>query len=187
MESAHKTYSLLQAASILGVHRNTLSKWIDQGCPVQSRADRARGIEWEISIPAVIDWRVNRAVEDALASVQDENGRITREEADRRRAIAQAVSAEVAADRELGGVVNREEAEADMAAFCVVLKTSLANAAAKIASRAAIITSPPEIQDLCEAELNRAFEVAQTELVARWTEENNDAGDRREDEQSPLG
>lgn len=189
MENGQKTYSLAQAAAIMGVHRNTLSGWIDRGgCPVQKRADRSRGIEWEISIPAVIDWRISKAVEDALAGYQNEDGRITRDEADRRRAVAQAVSAEVSADAALGGVVEREEAEADMAAFCVVLKTGLANASAKIASRATTVTSAPEIQELCEAELNRAFDAAQTELVARWVEGNNGGdGGRGEDERPPRG
>ena len=80
MEKHRKTVSLVQAAAILGVHRNTLAGWVDHGCPVVKRADRARGIEWEISIPAVVDWRIQKAVADALASYHGENGRISRDE-----------------------------------------------------------------------------------------------------------
>ena len=171
MEKHRKTVSLVQAAAVLGVHRNTLAGWVDQGCPVVKRADRARGIEWEISIPAVVDWRIEKAVADALASYHGESGRISRDEADRRRAVAQAITAEVVADEALDRVVARPDAESDLAAFCVVLKTGLSNASAKIAARAAALTSPPEIQAICERELNRAFEAAQGELTLRWKDE----------------
>ena len=40
MEITPKTRSLVQAAAVLDVHRNTLSGWINQGCPVVKRADR---------------------------------------------------------------------------------------------------------------------------------------------------
>jgi phage terminase Nu1 subunit (DNA packaging protein) len=182
---SQKTYSLVQTAAILGVHRNTLSKWIDQGAPVQSKADRSRGVEWEISIPAVIEWRITKAVEEAVSGYADESGKITREEADRRRAVAQAIVAEVEADQVLGQVVARSDAEADMAAFCMVLKTGLANAAAKIAARGAVMTNPPEIQEFCEAELNRAFDAAQGELVARWVNGTDDSAAYRGEDQSP--
>ena len=170
MEKIRTTTSLVKAAAILGVHRNTLAGWVDQGCPVVKRADRARGVEWEISVPAVVDWRIQKAVTDALSSLHGESGRVSRDEADRRRAVAQAISAEVAADEALERVVARAEAENDLAAFCVVLKTGLANASSKIAARAASLTSAPEIQEVCEREMNRAFEAARSELAQRWTE-----------------
>ncbi|PVE22843.1 Terminase small subunit (DNA packaging protein Nu1) [Microvirga sp. KLBC 81] len=170
MEKHRRTTSLVQAAAVLGVHRNTLSGWVDQGCPVVKRADRTRGVEWEISIQDVVDWRIQKAVADAVASLQGEVGRISREEADRRRAVAQAITAEVAADEALDRVVARADAESDLAGFCVVLKTGLANASAKIAARAASLTSPTEIQEICEREMNRAFEAAQGELKQQWAE-----------------
>jgi phage terminase Nu1 subunit (DNA packaging protein) len=149
------------------VHRNTLAKWIEQGCPVLARADRDRGIEWEIDTAEVVDWRINRAVENALASYSDEAGQISKDEADRRRAVANAITAEVAADEALKIVVSRHAVEADMAAFCQVLKTSLANASSKIASRTTTMNSAPEIEDLCHTEFNRAFEAAESELAER--------------------
>lgn len=177
---AQSAYSLSRAAAILGVHRNTLSAWIEQGCPVVARADRSRGVEWQISIPAVFDWRVTRAVEDAVAGYQDEHGAVSKDEADRRRAVANAITAEIGADQMLGGVVRRHEAEADMASFCQVLKTGLSNASSRIAARAASISSAPEIEDLCHSELNRAFESAHAELASAWAgqdDSDDDAGD----------
>jgi phage terminase Nu1 subunit (DNA packaging protein) len=170
-EKGGKTSSLLHAAAVLEVHRNTLSKWIDQGCPVRQRADRARGIEWELSIKEVVDWRMKRAVEDAVSSYQDAGGNISRDEAERRKAVANAITAEIEADEALRAVVSRPDAEADMASFCQVVKTGLSNAASRIASRAASMTSAPEIQDLVQEELNRSFRAAQGELATRWAGE----------------
>src|SRR3954454_7008430 len=117
-ENPGRPYSMLAAAAILGVNRITLAKWIEQGCPVQKRGNRTLGQEWEIMIPAVIRWMIDRAVSEALSGYQDTTGKITKDEADRRRAIANAVSAEIDTDQALGAVLSREDAEADVTAFC---------------------------------------------------------------------
>ncbi len=166
--AARKTFSLVQAAAILEVHRNTLAKWLDQGCPVVARADRDRGVEWQISVADVSNWRLQTAVEDAVSGYQDESGQITKDEADRRRAVANAITAEIAADEALRHVVSRHDAEAAVAAFCQVLKTGLSNAASKVAGRATTITSAPEIETMVHLELNRAFATAKSELELRW-------------------
>lgn len=152
----------------MGVTRNTLSKWLGEGCPAVTQADRDRGLEWQLEVSAIVDWRIRRAVEDALASYQDDGGNISKAEADRRRAVANAITAEVEADEALNTVVARDRAEAVMAAFCQVLKASLGNAGSKIAGRTAVMKSAPEIRDVCHQELNRAFEAASVELDGMW-------------------
>lgn len=165
-----RTYSLSEAAGILGKHRNTVAKWLEQGCPALTRADRARGVEWALSIPDVVGWLIARAAEDAAVTAGGEAGGITRDEADRRKAVAQAVAAEVTTAELLDDVVNRHEAAADIAAFAVALRTGLANVSGKIAGRAASMTVPTEIQEFVEAEMNKAFVAAQEELAARWAD-----------------
>jgi hypothetical protein len=64
--------------------------------------------------------------------------------------------------------VARPDAEADMADFCLALKSNLSNALARIASRAATMTSAPEIQRMSETECNRAFDAAKAELTEKW-------------------
>lgn len=167
---AGRTYSLTEAASILGKHRNTVAKWLEQGCPAVTRADRARGVEWELSIPNIIDWLVSRAVEDAVASGGGDVSRISRDEAERRKAIAQAVREEVNTAELLDEVVNRHDAVADIAAFAVALRTGMANVCGKVAGRAATMTSAAEIQEFLEAETNKAFTEAQEELADRWAD-----------------
>ncbi|KLK90303.1 hypothetical protein AA309_26600 [Microvirga vignae] len=163
-----KLWSLNGLATELGRDRRTVAKALE-AVP----ADGVLGGHKAWYLKTALDRLKAVTVEEAL--FDDETGRITKDEADRRRAVALAIIAEVDADEALNRVILREGAEADMAAFCIALKTSLTNAAAKIAGRAAIISSAPEIQELCEAELNRAFDVAQAELVTRWTREDSTA------------
>jgi hypothetical protein len=88
-------------------------------------------------------------VETATSELVDEDGKTSKEEADRRRAVANAITAEVEVDEALKSVVSRFDAESAIADFCQALR-----AGAKIAGRAATMTKPGEIRDLCEAECN---------------------------------
>ncbi|WP_366655334.1 Terminase small subunit (DNA packaging protein Nu1) [Fodinicurvata sp. EGI_FJ10296] len=175
--SGKRTESLVNAAAILGLHRNTLAQWIKQGCPVVTEADRSQGIEWAICVADVVEWRIRTAVEDALSGYDSGSDRISRDEADRRRAVAQAITAEVEADQALDQVVDRGDAEADIATFCAGLRAGLSNAAAKIASRTVTMESAPEIQDLVLGELNRAFNTAEAELAEQWALAATEDGD----------
>ena len=104
-----KPVSLTRAAEILGVSRGTLADWIARGCPFVSRADKARGVEWQLDTAAVFKWRVDGCVKDAVASYQTEDGGTSKEEADRRRAVALAIVAEVEADQAQKSVVYVED------------------------------------------------------------------------------
>ena len=165
-----KTYSLIQAAATLGISRNTLAGWLDKGCPAERRADRARGVEWELSIPSIFEWRTDTLVREAVARYNSEDGHVTKDEADRRRAVAMAITAEVEADTMLRDVVARSDAEACMAEFCQVIRAGLDNASAKIAGRAVTMTDPNEIRELCQGELNRSFVTAREELDRLWSD-----------------
>jgi phage terminase Nu1 subunit (DNA packaging protein) len=170
-------------ADFFGVTLPTIEAWVRKGCPFIEKGGKGKG--WVFSSSAVIHWRITTSVEEALSGYQDESGNITKDEADRRRAIANAITAEVAADDALKVVVHRHESEADVAAFCQAVKTGLSNAGSKIASRAAKMNNPAEIQDLCQSEINRAFSSAQAELIERWSGERHGDDDIGEDQPSP--
>lgn len=178
-----KTHSLVQAAAILGLHRNTLAGWIDRGCPVVTRADRARGVEWELSIPKVFAWRTDALVKEAVAGYQTEQGHVTKDEADRRKAVAQAIVAEVEAAEALKSVVARFDVELLLADFCQALRAGMSGSGSTIAGRAAIMSDPNEIRDLCEAVVNKAFRAAEADLNERWAGGGSfdDDGDHEED------
>ena len=155
-----------ELATICGVTVVTIDAWRQKGCPYVERG--GRGKEWIFDTAAVIDWRLQRAVTDAVSGYEDESGKVSAEEADRRKKVANAITAEIAADEALRQVVSRHDAEAAMSAFCQVLKTGLSNAASKIAGRATMITNAPEIETMVHLELNRAFATAKSELGIRW-------------------
>ncbi len=155
-----------ELASLCGVSLPTVDTWVEKGCPYIERGSKGR--EWQFDSAAVIDWRIQRAVENAVSGYEDTSGNVPREEADRRRAVANAITAEIGADEALKAVVARHDAVTDMAAFCQVLKTGLSNMAAKVAARATTITVASEIEAMVRTELNRAFVAAREELAIRW-------------------
>ena len=83
--------------------------------------------------------------------------------------MAQAIVAEIEADQLLRSVVAVADANAASASFCLTLKQGLANAANKIAARAAAMSTPAEIKDMVEGELNRCFTTARAELEQAWS------------------
>lgn len=166
-----------ELASLCGVSLPTVDNWVEKGCPYVERGSKGR--EWQFDSAAVIDWRIQRAVENAVSGYEDTSGNVSREEADRRRAVANAITAEIAADEALRSVVSRHDAVADMATFCQVLKTGLANMAAKVAARATTMTNASEIEAMAQTEMNRAFTAAREEIALRWfakRDTDHDAG-----------
>ena len=155
-----------ELAGIFAVSTNTISTWVEKGCPYVERG--SNGVEWQFDSAAVIDWKIQRAVESVAMSAGDDSSKARREDADCRRAVANAIVAEITADEALGGVVARADAEADIATFCQVLKTGLSNTASKIAARAATMSSAPEIEVMIHAEFNRGYAAADAELAQRW-------------------
>lgn len=98
--------SLKEAATLLDRDRNTITKWLDQGCPYVEKADRDLGKAWVLDLGEVVRWLEKRAADAAaekLGAAGD--GAISEEEAKRRRAVAQAIIAEVEAAETLRTVV----------------------------------------------------------------------------------
>jgi len=166
-----------EVAGIFAVSVNTVTNWIEKGCPYVERG--SNGIEWQFDSAAVIDWRIQRAIENVAMNAGDDSSKARREDADCRRAVANAIVAEINADEALKAVVSRHDAVADMATFCQVLRTGLSNMASKVAGRAATMTSASEIEVMAKAEMNRAFTAAREEIALRWfagRDPDDDAG-----------
>ncbi len=168
-------------AGIFGVSVNTVTNWIEKGCPYVERG--SNGVEWQFDTAAVIDWKIQRAVENVAVNAGDDgpkdSSKARREDADCRRAVANAIVAEINADEALKAVVSRHDAVADMATFCQVLRTGLSNMASKVAGRAATMTNASEIEAMAKAEMNRAFTAAREEIAQRWfagRDPDHDAG-----------
>ncbi len=166
-------------ATLCNVSLPTVDAWVRKDCPAVERGSKGR--EWRFDLAAVIEWRIARAVEDAVSGLMDEAGKVSKDEADRRRAVANAITAEVEADEALKSVVSRFDAESVMADFCQALRSGLSNAGSKIAGRTATVTNPNEIRDLCESEINRAFQAAEKDLNERWAGERDSSGNDLEE------
>ncbi|MCJ2067766.1 terminase small subunit [Methylobacterium sp. J-030] len=169
-------------ATLCNVTLPTIDAWVRKGCPVVERG--SKGQQYQFDCAAVIDWRVASAVEDAVSGLQTGDGKVSKDEAVRRRAVASAIVAEVEADEALKSVVSRFDAETVVADFCQALRSALSNAGSKIAGRVVQMTQPNEVRDLCEAEINRAFQAAESDLQERWADvdgEGDRSGDLDED------
>lgn len=84
--------SLSQVAAALDRDRNTVSKWIEQGCPVVEKADRATGKQWVLDLAEVVRWLERRSAETTAEKMgAGEAGVISEAEGKRRRAVAQAI------------------------------------------------------------------------------------------------
>lgn len=158
-------------AQLFGLAPNTLRRWIRQGAPVVESADKGRGIPSKLDFAAIANWAIDRAVRDAIAETQTDGGNISREEADRRKAVANAVVAEVEADDALKSVVSRHDADGVVADFLTALRAGLSPAAGHIAHATATMTDPNAIREYCEAEINRSMQSAQAALATKWARE----------------
>lgn len=180
--------SLAKAADILEIDRNTLLKWLRNGCPTEEVGDREAGIEWKIRVGAVFEWRLRQKMKSARApdetSESEGSGdptKVGKDEADRRISAARAIREELETAEALGSMVPLVEVETDVGEFTVRLRDGLASAKGKIAGRAASMTDPAEIERLVETEINKAFDTAVEILNAGgWSaadDDDDDAGD----------
>ncbi|QAY95105.1 Terminase small subunit (DNA packaging protein Nu1) [Methylovirgula ligni] len=121
-----------------------------------------------MSLPDVVAWRIARAVDDAVSGLLSPDGKISKDEADRRKSVAQARMAEVDLDERLRAVVLVADANENMSDFAQALRAGLNNVAVKCAGRASLMNSPHDIRQLIEDEINRAMRVAQQLLNEKW-------------------
>jgi phage terminase Nu1 subunit (DNA packaging protein) len=156
---ARRTYSLSEAAKILEVSRNTLMRWLDDGCPSIERGDKAAGKEWRLSIRNIVEWREEVAsLEERKRWEHADTSELTAEEADRRRKVALMVQEEAKADEVLGSLVRVADVEQDYAERCASMRSKLEQIGAQVAGRAAALTDTREIQTLVDRRIREAVD-----------------------------
>lgn len=89
--------SLKTAAAMLNRDRNTVMKWLDQGCPFVERGDKERGISWILDLADVVKWLEERAAKNVADRMGGIEGQITEDEAKRRIAVAKMITEETEA------------------------------------------------------------------------------------------
>lgn len=167
MAAERRTFSISEAAGLVGVHRNTLAKWInEQGCPAVSKGDAKRGKEWEIHLPDVWKWYgelLRAEADERAAAIAGASGKISRDEADRRTAVAKAIAAEIETEEALRRVVPIADVAEMVAKDYAAIRTRLTSLGAKVAGRAATMTSAPAIQELIDDAVIEAIELLKSD------------------------
>lgn len=88
--------SLKELAALLDRDRNTVVKYVDGGMPFIEKADRDLGKAWIFDVADCVRWLEKRAADVTADKFGDSpDGQMTEDEAKRRRAVAQAIVAEL--------------------------------------------------------------------------------------------
>lgn len=155
-----RVYSVVEASALIGIHRNTLTAWLKDGCPAERKANAELGIAWEVHLPDVIEWMAQRRVEAAVSSL-DGGEKVSEDEARRRRVLAQAIQEEIKADEALRRVVQIADVCDRVASEYAAVRSHLQAVGSKVAGKAATLTSAPEIQGLVDDAIREALEAMQ--------------------------
>ncbi|MFX0543174.1 hypothetical protein ACEWPM_015780 [Roseovarius sp. S4756] len=111
--------SLAEAEKWLGVSRQTLVKWLDRGAPAVERPE-AKGKLAIVSVPDLYKWSLERSVDEAEARLKEQidnmgidaeadPSRMPKEEADRRKAVPEALRSELRLANDAGNLVPIED------------------------------------------------------------------------------
>lgn len=156
---AARRLTLVQLAAALDRDRNTVKGWLDRGCPAAVKANRATGQTWELDLADVVRWLETRAAESATAAVGaiDDDGFVTKEEADRRRAVAQAGLAELQLEEARQAVVRVDVALDLVAAEYASVRQAIENVPSTMAGRLATESDPARIQSVLDDAVRSAL------------------------------
>lgn len=147
--------SLQHAALLLDRDRNTIAKWVSQGCPTISTADKSLGKSWELDLSQVVRWLEDRAAADAAS---EGAGGESKEEAERRLKWAQARREELKEAEDVKAVARVDDIADLVAQEYAQVRSALQAIPAKIAVRIAGQTDPNLIQSEVEGSIRHALE-----------------------------
>ncbi len=163
---AERTMSASALATFLDVDRGTVKRWIDAGMPRVSEPE-GKGGSYMLDVADVVKWLMGKAAADAKpapAGPGPEDGLSlppgyeTKEEADRRRAVALANIAEIEEEEAAKRVVPIEAVADLMAAERINARTKLENLGATLAGRTAKITDAAQIKELADRLVREAVD-----------------------------
>lgn len=160
MKAQGQLVNLLGLAALWGVHRNTVSSWVKRGCPYVTKADRNQGIEWEFDSAEVAQWRLEKAVQDAIGDTQSAGDAELR----RRKLAAETVIAELEAAKARGQVGDLEEFERQMVNAAVEIRTLMQQMVSRVAPMVLGLKEEGEIKAILAEEIDQALTVISNEL-----------------------
>ncbi|MBY5329571.1 terminase small subunit [Rhizobium leguminosarum] len=99
---AARLVSLKQCALLLGRNRTTVEKWLGEGCPSVTKANRDLGVAWTLDLAEVVKWLERSAAERTADRFGNtDGGEISEGDAKRRRLVALMYQDEAEAARTL--------------------------------------------------------------------------------------
>lgn len=123
--------NLNELADFFGVHRNTVSAWLRDGCPYVQKANRRQGREWIFNTAEVAAWREERAVVNALGDVSN----VGEHELKRRKLAAETGTAELEYGVRRGELIEIEKVSDLVAEEYSNLRSKLLTLPVKLAAR----------------------------------------------------
>lgn len=147
-----ETVNAARLARLHGVHVNTITYWINAGCPVKT-AGSARARRHEFDTAAVVRWLVGRAIEEATAgkaSTPDDELR-------RRRLAADTSLAEMAAAKKRGELVEVEAVERATAVEYLAIRARLLTVDARVSPLIVGETDERKIRNAIRSEVEDAL------------------------------
>ena len=138
-------------AAVFGISLVTVEAWIRNGCPVEEKG-AGKGKPWVFDTADVAAWREQRAAEEA-------GGESTQDEAalNKRKLLAQTLSAELALATEKGLVAPIEEFERVWAAVFARIRQNVMAVPQRVAATIVGERSEQRIKDVLRAELVTAL------------------------------
>lgn len=157
-------YNLGEMCHIMGVSDTTFRRWVRElDCPFVQQGDQSTKTEWKFCAKDVVAWFVQREVQDVLdglgvmAGGDEDNNPLNEAQSKARYALARAIKAEIETDRELGKVVNVEDCLQAVAEQYASVRNALQAVGARVAPRASLLTSAPEVQMLIDDGIREAL------------------------------
>ena len=131
-----------EVAKILGVSLPTISRWVDEGMPVETRG--RRGVPWEFDAAEVVAWVRARTVRLAR---QDGDQGATLAEAELRERRAKAALRELNLAARRAAVVPAEDARAVLAELAGVVRARFGEVGARLAPELVGVTDAVVVAD----------------------------------------
>lgn len=162
-----------EIARLLGVSMPTVTDWVDRGLPVVDRG--SRGIPWVFDVAACFAWRLEYELANAVgASTRD----VSREDAEKRKIIADAVLAEIKVAEQLRSVVKVEDVARIWEGRIVASRETFQGIAQRLAPLLVGETDQGRIESTIEREIDRALE----ELASWEPAEDSDDDESADDD-----
>lgn len=142
----------VEIAKCFRVSTNTLSEWVKKGCPCEKKG--RNGEEYHFDLPAVITWRVEQLVQQAMGPIF---GGHDLRDAERREAFAKAELRELELAEKQKTLINTQAAARIVERGIMEARSQLLALPTKLAPRLIAFKTPAQIKAALERAVHNAL------------------------------